>query len=72
MKYLKLLAQKTGIRNINIHTFRHTFASWLAMEGEDLITIAQLLGHSDIKTTMIYSHLAPDYVQRAVEKLPSL
>ena len=61
-----------GIKNATLHTFRHTFASWLVMENIDLPTIAQLLGHSDIKTTMIYSHLAPDHVKKAVERLPGL
>lgn len=72
MKYLGNLIKKLEIKDIKIHTFRHTFASWLAMEGVDLATIAQLLGHSNIKTTMIYSHLAPDYVQKAVQRLPEI
>lgn len=72
MKYLDNLTRKLEIKDVKIHTFRHTFASWLAMEGVDLATIAQLLGHSNIKTTMIYAHLAPDYVQMAVQKLPKI
>ena len=52
-----------------VHSLRHTFASHLVMKGVDLTTIKQLLGHSDIETTMIYSHLTQDHVDRAVEKL---
>lgn len=71
-KQLLKITKKLRIKNATLHTFRHTFASWLAMEGIDLPTVAQLLGHSDIKTTMIYSHLAPDHVQRALQRLPEL
>lgn len=39
------------------------------MEGVDLNTVRELLGHSDIKTTMKYAHLASEHVKRAVEKL---
>ena len=70
--YLRDRLRKLGIRNASVHTFRHTFASWLAMEGVEMRTIAELLGHSRIETTMIYAHLAPDHVKRAVERLPNL
>lgn len=43
-----------------IHTLRHTFASWQVQLGTPLYTVSQLLGHSDIKMTMRYAHLAPD------------
>lgn len=52
-----------------INSLRHTFASHLIMKGVDLPTVQRLLGHSDIKTTMIYSHLAPDHLVDAVNKL---
>jgi len=53
-----------------LHTLRHTFASHLVMAGVDLPTVQRLMGHSDIKTTMIYAHLAPDHLARSVNKLP--
>ena len=53
----------------NVHTLRHTFASHLVMAGVDLATVGQLLGHKDISTTMIYAHLAPEHVKKAVDKL---
>ena len=56
----------------NVHTLRHTFASHLVMSGVDLTTVGQLLGHKDISTTMIYAHLAPEHVRKAVEKLDFL
>lgn len=41
----------------------------MAMHGVDLYTIQKLLGHSSIKTTEIYAHLAPNYLQSAISKL---
>lgn len=70
--YFKRLLRKAGIHNASLHTFRHTFASWLVMEGVDLIVVSRLLGHKDIKTTQIYAHLAPDYVKKAINKLPEV
>jgi integrase len=69
LKELKRTGKKCGIGDLNIHTLRHTFASHLVMGGVDLPTVQKLLGHSDIKTTMIYAHLAPDHLRGAVEKL---
>ena len=39
------------------------------MKGADLTTVSKLLGHADIKTTMIYAHLAPDHLKLAIAKL---
>jgi integrase len=64
------IAKKAGIENLTkLHTLRHTFASHLVMSGVDLPTVKKLMGHSDIQTTMIYAHLAPDHLAKAVDKL---
>lgn len=65
------LAEKAEIPDLTkVHTLRHTFASHLVMQGVDLPTVSKLMGHSDIETTMIYAHLAPDHLANAVTKLP--
>lgn len=63
------LTRACGIKGASIHTLRHTFASHLVMNGADLYTIQKLLGHSSIKTTEIYAHLAPDYLKAAMSRL---
>lgn len=63
------LARSCGIKNASTHTLRHTFASHLVMSSVDLYTVQKLLGHSSIKTTEIYAHLAPDYLRSAMDKL---
>ena len=64
------IAEKAKIEGLTkIHSLRHTYASHLVMKGVDLPTVQKLMGHSDIQTTMIYAHLAPDHLADAVEKL---
>ncbi len=64
------IAEQAEIADLTrVHTLRHTFASHLVMKGVDLPTVMKLLGHSDIQTTMIYAHLAPDHLAGAVNKL---
>ena len=60
---------KFSNQNIHFHSLRHSFASWLAQDGTSIYVIKDLLGHSDIKTTQIYSHLQPEHLHSEVNKI---
>jgi hypothetical protein len=61
--------QEAGIEGFVFHDLRHTFASHLVMAGVDLLTVKEFLGHRDIKMTLRYVHLAPDYKRAAIHRL---
>jgi len=61
-----------GIEDFRIHDLRHTCASWLVSEGQQLPAVRDLLGHSCIRMTERYAHLAPDNVRAAVGALDSV
>lgn len=52
------------------HVLRHTFASHFMMNGGNILTLQRILGHSDIRMTMRYAHLAPDHLKDAVALNP--
>lgn len=47
------------------HSLRHSFASWLCLQGETILTVKELLGHKSLAMTERYSHLIPDHKRRA-------
>jgi integrase len=61
--------KRAGLRRIGWHVLRHTFASHLVMRGVPLKAVQELLGHTDIATTLRYAHLAPEVAREAVKLL---
>ena len=54
------------------HSLRHTFASWLVQMGKPLYTVSRLMGHSSIKMTERYAHLAPETQRAAAMELEGI
>ena len=65
----KAAARDAGLDNSRFHDLRHTFGSWLAMQGVPIKTIQELMRHESLASTMVYAHLSPDHLQSASETL---
>ena len=72
-KYFTNLLNKLGIKNLNFHSLRHTYATRLMEQKVDIKVISELLGHSDWKTTQsIYVHASFEYKKESINELNNL
>ena len=68
-KGFEAACRRAGVKDFSIHDMRHTFASWLAIQGVSLYVIQELLGHASIQMTQRYAHLAPAQLEAAIAKI---
>jgi site-specific recombinase XerD len=65
VKYLTASGTKPGV---SAHTFRHSFATHLLNRGADLRTVQELLGHANLSSTQIYTHLTTDKIKSVYDQ----
>ncbi len=68
-KVLSTICEKVGIKHISSHSLRHTFCTTLVSKGVPVTSIAKLVGHSDISTTMIYAQILQETADDAISVL---
>lgn len=67
-KFIKEYAEKVGLEDVSPHTLRHSFATHLIQNRADIRSVQQMLGHADISTTQIYTHLTDTHLRQTYEK----
>jgi integrase len=66
------IRRRAALQDVRLHDLRHSFASFLVNNGEDLYEIQKLLGHSNPRTTQRYAHLSRERLARAAEVVASI
>jgi integrase/recombinase XerD len=67
-KFIKVYAEKIGLQDVSPHTLRHSFATHLIQNRADIRSVQQMLGHADISTTQIYTHITDTHLRNTYEK----
>lgn len=66
--FIKQYAAKCGLKDVSPHTLRHSFATHLVQNRADIRSVQQMLGHADISTTQIYTHMTDTHLRKSYEK----
>ena len=66
--FVKEYAERCGLEDVSPHTLRHTFATHLVQNSADIRSVQQMLGHADISTTQIYTHMTDAHLRKSYEK----
>lgn len=66
--FIKEYAGKAGLEDVSAHTIRHSFATHLIQNSADIRSVQQMLGHADISTTQIYTHITDKHLRKSYEK----
>jgi len=64
--------RRAGISDCTFHDLRHTFASYMVMNGVDISTLQEILGHSSITITQRYAHLSPSHKKKAMQNIDTI
>ena len=67
-KFIREYAEKCGLEGVSPHTLRHSFATHLIQNRADIRSVQQMLGHADISTTQIYTHITDAHLRRSYDQ----